>query len=350
MSSGKWIVRFACVSLAILLTLIAVAYVIDPLFQFRYREGNAYELPESAASGLLANFEYNMLIIGSSMTQNFNMDTCRELLSCEPLHVGIGGIYTPELEELLQVAYRTGKAEKYYICIDLYLFEKEYEQRLPRYLFKDDIGSKIRYLLSNEVWFRYLPLDVGLELFRCMGIKLPSKLNINSDVDKYCYWGDRFSFGEDIVIDNYSNGQYGVSEVKLDGLYERMESNVDEFLASLDFEKGEHIFFFPPYSTLYWCDAQKRGYFDVFLNIKEYFVNRANECGAIVYDFQSADLTVDLDNYKDTTHYSPEINDWMLKCFANKENIVTVENISVFKEGLIENVEQFVEEHAFLFD
>ena len=41
-----------------------------------------------------------------------------------------------------------------------------------------------------------------------------------------------------------------------------------------------------------------------------------------VYDFQAEELIGDLDNYKDTTHYKPEINDWMIRCFYNNNNLV----------------------------
>lgn len=350
MSSAKWIACFTSILVVVLILLIITAYIIDPLFRFRYKEGNAYELPECASSGLVENYDYDMLIIGSSMIQNFNMDTCRELLNCNPLHIGIGGIYTPDLEKLLQVAYRVEKAKTYYVCIDLYLFEKDYEQRFPDYLYRDDVLSKVQYLLSNEVWFHYLPLDIGLELLRDLRIDLPSKLNINSDVDKFSYWGDRFTFGEDIVIDNYKENSYSVSEVEQDGLYERMKSNIDSFLSTIDINKGEHIFFFPPYSALYWCDTKEKGYFDDYLKAKEYFVKRANECGATVYDFQSADVTMNLNNYKDTTHYSPGINDWMVRCFANRECIVTTENMDDYKNVLIENVNLFGEGFSSLFN
>ena len=46
-----------------------------------------------------------------------------------------------------------------------------------------------------------------------------------------------------------------------------------------------------------------------------------------VYDFQAIPEICDLDNYKDITHYSAQINEYMVDCFANKKYIVTSDTI-----------------------
>ena len=54
---------------------------------------------------------------------------------------------------------------------------------------------------------------------------------------------------------------------------------------------------------------------------------------------------MDLNNYKDTTHYSPEINDWMVDCFANNSYIITEEDMNEFQEILIQNTAAFREKY-----
>ena len=83
------------------------------------------------------------------------------------------------------------------------------------------------------------------------------------------------------------SGKYSVSEVNTENLYERMTSHIDDYLLNYNFEKGTHTFFFPPYSSLFWCDAQNSGYFDAYLRAKQYFVLRATEYGANVYDSEA---------------------------------------------------------------
>ena len=92
------------------------------------------------------------------------------------------------------------------------------------------------------------------------------------------------------------------------------------------------------------------GTFEAYMQAKKYFVQKLTDCGAIVYDFQSADVIVDLNNYKDITHYSPEINDWMVECFANQEYIITVENCDEFQAGLERRLEEFRLKYSYLFE
>ena len=115
----KWIRNFLCFLLAIVLLLSGVAYIVDPFMQFRPRD-NAYLLEEwYVGSGLIKTYDYDTLILGSSMIQNFDMDVFRQELGVKPLHVGIGAMSPEEMAEFLNLAYDTGKADTYYLCVDL---------------------------------------------------------------------------------------------------------------------------------------------------------------------------------------------------------------------------------------
>ena len=104
----KWIRNFLCILLAILLFLSGIAYIVDPFMQFRVRD-NAYFLEEWYVSGgLIKNYDYDTLILGSSVTQNFDMDVFRQELGVKPLHIGLGAMSPEEMAEFLNLAYDTG--------------------------------------------------------------------------------------------------------------------------------------------------------------------------------------------------------------------------------------------------
>ena len=350
LSSVKWIGRFFAWALLLVLLLTLIAYAVDPFLQFRARD-NCYELCVHAATGLIRNYDYDFLIVGSSMTQNFDMDVVRRELGVKPLHVGLGGMKSSELLDLMQVAYEAGAADSFLVSADLYRFTDEVPGRvLPDYLFRTDPLSRLHYLLSYQVWFHYLPMDLALVTLNRAGISPPAGLHVNTSIDRYQYWGDRDKFGEDVVLRNYRSGAYAVSAVDTEDLYNRMKRNIDAFLGGFDYSAGEHIFFFPPYSCLYWANAQNEGYCEEYLRAKAYFVQRAAEYGAVVYDFQSADCTTDLNNYKDTTHYCPAINDWIIACIAKGEYLATADSIGPSRERLLENTSRFREQYAELFE
>ena len=338
----KWLVSFGAIVLAIVIALSSIAYIIDPYFQFRTRDHSYMLSGWFVSGGLIKNYDYDTLIIGSSMTQNFDMEYFRQTMDAKPLHIGLGGINPVEIGELMEVAYKTDKATDYYIGIDLSMFtDTTQTSRNFQYLLNDDLLSRLRYLLSYEVWFCYIPVDLALMTLDKLGISLPKKFSYSRSIDHLENWSLDFSFGEDIVWSNYTNAQYSVSQIDTNNLYNKMVTCIDLFFSRLDLTKGKHHFFFPPYSSLFWCDAQNSGYFDAYLKAKEYFIQKAEISGATVYDFQSAEFTSNLNNYKDTTHYCPEINDWMIECFANQDYIVTQQDYITVKNTLINNTNTF---------
>ena len=241
-SAKKWILSFFAVQAAGLLFFAAAAYLIDPFFQFRVRD-NTYTLQERFVSGgLVKNYRYDTLLIGSSMTRNFDMNLIRKELRAEPLHIGLGGVRPTEINELVSLAYDSGRSGRYYICVDLGFFGNPSEEsRLPRYLLKRDILSHLRYLLSYEVWFRYIPVDLGLLLCDRLGVKLPERISYSRSIDRLGDWEYRYNYrGKEEVIGRYRKKIGRVPALETAGLYERMTAHIYEYFSHFNFENGEH--------------------------------------------------------------------------------------------------------------
>lgn len=340
--SSRWILSFFALILVLAVCFGALSFAIDPFLQFRIRD-NAYMLSGWFVSpGLIQNHDYDTLILGSSMAQNFRMDTFRETLGIKPLKIALGGIRFREISELTALAYEAEKANTFYISADLSQFTNDTkESRNFQYLMRHDVLSRLRYLFSYEVWFRYVPTDAALLAADFVGVSLPEKFRRARSIDWLEDWSLDAAFGEDVVINNYKIGSFQVSDVDTDDLLSRMYANIVEYLDAFQYDKGAHVFFFPPYSSLCWTYAQDHDYFEEYLQAKEYFIEKASALGAIVYDFQSADFTMDLNNYRDTTHYSPEINDWMVSCFASGDYRVTEENVDALQQKLVDNTNAF---------
>ena len=67
----KWIFLLFVTILAIIVVLVSLAYIIDPFFQFRVKDNKYMLTGRFVSPGLIKNYEYDTLILGSSMTQNF---------------------------------------------------------------------------------------------------------------------------------------------------------------------------------------------------------------------------------------------------------------------------------------
>ena len=353
-ASRRWILGFFAVVLAAVLVLSAAAYAIDPFLQFRAKDNTYLLRGWFVDSGLVRNYDYDTLIIGSSMVQNFDMELWREKLGGKPLHIGMGAISAREISELVNIAYDSHKADKYYICVDQYLFSTESDNtHFPAHLLRTDLLSRLRYLLSYEVWFRYIPVDIVYRILDLLHVELPEKYENKKSIDKLGDWRLDFppgTVGREAVLRYYSKGQYSVSAVNTENLSERMKKRIDHFLDTFSYVRGEHVFFFPPYSSLFWCDAQSEGYYSFYQSVKGYFAEQAMQRGAAVYDFQGADCTLDLDNYRDTSHFLPVVSDWIIDCFARGDCRMTKDNIPAMLDKALENTNRFRTENPDLFE
>ena len=337
----KWLLNLLLGVLISSFLILSIVFMVDPFLQYRSRDKGYILNPRYVTPGLIKNFDYDTIIIGSSMTQNFNMQVFREYFNDKPLHVNCGGMTTRDIVSSIKLANKINKAKKYYICIDLANFNSNTQRRIPEHLFRDDFFSKIRYSFSHEVWFEFIPVDMFLLGIQKIGKQLPEDYKYRIDVDYLGYWAHQHKFSRAIVMNKYQSNIDKVSEVDNKGLNERMKKNIDKFFEDLKDCKDKYNFFFPPYSVLFWHNADKKGYIKQYLDAKRYFVTKAIQQNHNVYDFQAEEFICDLDNYKDTTHYKPEINDWMTKCFYNNSNLVNDEITAENETKLLSILQKF---------
>ena len=61
-----------------------------------------------------------------------------------------------------------------------------------------------------------------------------------------------------------------------------------------------------------------------------------------IYDFQSAiEITTNLNNYKDFTHYHQNINNWMIEQIKENNYLVTKDNIDEHLENLRKQIKEY---------
>ena len=54
------------------------------------------------------------------------------------------------------------------------------------------------------------------------------------------------------------------------------------------------------------------------------YAGHGDEFVNTIFDFYNLELTADFENYRDISHYTKDINDYLVECFADGTGIVTV--------------------------
>lgn len=330
MTHKKWVTTTISLFLVMLLILGSITFVVDPLYQYRYDENDNYYLNSKfSCAGLIKNYPYDSVMLGSSMTQNFDPDVFEKKMGLDLLKVNIGGMTVPETCFYLEYINRHSDCKKVFFSVDLQRFATppdEAEFNIPQYLingYEDDY----RYLLGSEVYTRFLPVDLLIKGLEIANIEIPYSFEKATDIDELGSWYEDYSYGEDVVLNHLQTNGFGAYDIEAKGLGASVNENIDlliETLSALD-KDTEYILFFPPYSSLFWVYAKQNGIFEIFCDAKERIFELAQELENVtIFDFHNLELTADFENYRDISHYTKDINDYLVECFADGTGIVTV--------------------------
>ena len=328
-SASKRLVIVLLTVLLILSGFAAVCYYFDPFCHFHAPlAGHSYNnvYPYYLNDGIIRQYDFTGIITGTSMTENFKASEAEQLFGGRFIKIPLSGTSFPEMTDQLKRAYRHGKAPQYVIrSLDpfaIVMRKDEYMRNLAEfdYLYNDLLFDDIKYLLNLEVFCKYT-LDV---FFNRISEDEPS-----IDFDSYCSW-DRPT-GKEAVLERYSIDDFPVKEsVFSPEDRERIAENIRCNITDIAYEHPETTFFYfyPPYSIVNWATAARQNTLHSFIESMKTAAEEMLKCPNIrLFGFDDHyDITCDLNNYKDPTHYCSAINSLLLEYMSENVSLLTPEN------------------------
>lgn len=341
MKYKKCLKKILLVVLTFIFFIMGFNYIIDPfqhyrkstIYSFNFKGNQRYINP-----GLAKNYDYKSIIIGTSMTENFSLLKASKIIN-DPIKLSIAGGSAFEFNKLLQIAFNksNNKIEKVLFGIDVYSFLGDFNNLsngyLPEYLYDDNVLNDYKYLFNIDV------LSDSFKLF----LTIFNKSKVDTNYNKMFEWQDSYSsqFKIENVIKSWENRDAIFNHKSKNWNLELLEDSFDKNIFNLIKENKNIKFyiFYPPYSILTYKDWEEKKILDTIVAFKEYIFFRLKSLNNVeLYDFQiDNDITFNLNNYKDLTHYSQNINDKIILQIYNKKNLLEEEN---FNENKIKFREQ----------
>ncbi len=323
----SWSLRFI-ITYAVLLTVIGgVTVVIDPFFHYhKPLSVLGYLMTDRDEryinDGIVKHFDYDSIITGSSMTQNFKASEFDGLFGTRSVKVPLSGGSYLEINEELERAFKAnGNIRLVLRGLDYGLISASPDEMLmgkyPDYIYDDNILNDAEYFLNKEVFTLGTWFDVIW--YTLHGGK-------TTTFDEYENWNDRVVFGKDAAISQYRRGprQEVVPYTPLDT--RNLEENVIRLAA--EHPETEFYFFFTPSSILSFDSFRQQGMLENQLSWEKEAIELM-----LPYDnirlfsfFDEFDMITDLDNYKDENHYREEYNSYILECIRDGKHELTKEN------------------------
>ena len=343
MNSKKFIVFTFSLTFVLLLCVAVPIIVVDPFFHYHApREDLSYNFYNQryVTDGILKNFDYDAIIIGTSMTDNFKKSDMDEIFGTNCVKVPLPGASYKEVNQNIAKAISENEDLKIVVrgldFVNLYADKDEmgYDEDLyPDYLYDNNIFNDVYYVLDKEVLTQSVIQDVILHT---------NEGQETTNFDDYSSWYLAYTFSKEATLRTYERP----AEIKpMDTFSEEyretvygnvMQNIVDLAKANPDVE---FYYFFTPYSIAYFDREYREGRLVRNIDSAEYATELILECPNIkLYSFFDIhEIICDLDFYKDIIHYSELINRSILVYMKEGTGLLTKDN---YKQHF-DNMRQF---------
>ena len=344
-SSKKFIKRLAATVLIFLVLIGAIVYVFDPFYHYHKPWLGMKAVlndKEYQCIGTLRNFDYDALIVGSSVMENNDNSWFSDAYDVTAIKAIRSYGATADLCYLLDAAYEDHDLKYVFYNIDpssLYgEAETTYESTgCPMYLYDKNPFNDIQYLYNKDVLMEKIPYQVA------------SSFIGDYDENLSYNWAKWKTFGQDMVLGLYFRSLEVTEMLPEDAYKDKLEANIVLLTAQVEAHpETEFIFFYPPYSMLWWDMSYRGGETDAIIYCEKEMTKRLLSYDNVkVFCFQTEEeVTTNLDNYMDTLHFSPEINKLMLDKIVAGENELTMENYEQVLDSMKDFTDKVVNEYV----
>lgn len=336
MSKSKWWILGFVICVVILMGGVAYCTIkVDPYFHYHKPHTDWYfytiDNQRSQNDGISRHFEYEAIITGTSMTENFKVTDAKKIFGCEFIKVPYSGGTYYEINNNVKVAIAHQPKLKMVIRgLDIsHLIEDKCATRedlgkYPYYLYDDNPFNDVKYLFNRNIVFSRVTsmLKERNETGFKPGI---------TSFDDYSNWMKWYSFGKNAVCTQDCSQMAAAEQEPLtDSEIRMVQDNVHQNVISVADDHPDIVFyyFFPPYSGVWWQQKYNDGQLNKHIQAERIAVEEILKTPNIkLFSFNNMDDIVnDLNNYKDSMHYGEWINSLMLRYMKDEVGLLTTSN------------------------
>jgi len=324
--AGKRAMRlFLAMSAAWAAVIILFTFVADPFLVYHrptWYQPTFYSQERYMNQGLVRQFEYDTIIIGTSMTQNFRPSQVNEATGGKVVKLSISGSTADEHYYTAKLALETGKVKRVIWGLDYFSLKFRAENPdFPAYLYDDAYWNDYRY------WFNY---TVFKHFAR--GIQRTFAGAKPQNIDLLNNWERQVTFDRERAIAAYRIAKrqevgYGSNEEPLP----LIKDNFNRYILSLvqRYPEVDFFFYYPPYSILrqnVWYELNPIRFANQLAMRKYMFERFSAYPNTAVFDFQTETAwTHDLSGYSDLSHHRGEWNEKIAEAIGRNDPRYRVE-------------------------
>ena len=343
-----WVLGFSVLVVAVRVFVAVLTVYVDPFFHYHEPRTDEFyyslDNQRSQSDGIVKRFDYQGIITGTSMTENFRTTEAYGLFDCRFVKVPLSGATFKEISDLLETALNANPDLRIIIRgLDINRLGNDPDQmrtdlgEYPTYLYDNDLFNDIHYVFSREVVFSrvYTMVRDRSDPYICPGI---------THFNEYSNWMDdeAWTFGRKTLYpDGVTVEEPRHHPERADIDMGSVRENIRQNVAALAEAWPDVTFycFFTPYSAKWWQTELEAMRLDQNIEAERIAIEELLKYDNIrLFSFNNlTNITTDLNNYKDATHYGDWINSLILRYMYDGRCLLTPENY----EAQLEQERQF---------
>lgn len=324
----KWFCRCVGILVFLLVAIAAVVVFVDPYFHyhkpFSFLSYRLYE-ERYANDGIERHFDYDAIITGTSMAQNFKPSEMDALFGTKAVKAPFSGAGYRELSENLDRALSRNKNVKMVLMAVDYnglLRAADWQQyeEYPTYLYDDNPLNDASYLFNKNILYHGVMSNLVMSL----------KGEPSTTMDEYSSWVNET--GLEHILLSYDREDVNIPKDKDFGEEEcqTVTQTVQSNLVALanKYPDTEFYLFYTPYSICYWDALSIKGTIFRQTEAEKTATQLLLSCPNVkLFNFfDRYEVITNTDYYNDDGHYSYQVNSMMLEWMAEGTGLLTEDN------------------------
>ena len=332
--AGIWLVGWLAVVGVLLVGIFLMVHHVDPFMHYHepYTDEYFYKLDNERSQnpGIIAHFDYDTMVTGTSMVQNFKTSVVDEEFGRTSIKICFSGATFKEINDNVRYALeQQPKLTRVIRSMDMNMFLDAPDKMrtelgvYPDYLYDGNPLTDVKYIFNKDVIFRSAEMISAADY--------SDKYRGITTFDKYARWQDWNKFGPGRVIGKgLKPMKEGERRLLNDEERKNLEENIRQNVTSLaaEYPDVQFFYFIPPYSAVWWERVLREGTFYVHFEAERFLIEECLKYDNIyLFSFNNCtDITTELNFYKDTTHYGEWVSDWMVRKMKEGRYRLTKEN------------------------
>lgn len=359
------------VTLLYFTVLIGHNFILDP-WQFChkpwFRETTFIRNARFQNAGLINNYQFDSIILGTSMAENFSAKEASKLWGTHFINLSVSGSYYSERSLVLKRTLAKKNIKNIIFTLDFYPYAGVGT-------FRRDYPVEQFSFLYNQNRFDDMAIYLNWTFFTCWSLKnsctdlLPG--NRRFSLESLYEWGSapmymrRFGGLKNWLSEKEDDQMQAAFKLIIDAADKVRNNNIPQFTTAkkTQYQKNlqdsfvyyiakeaethqdtQFYLFFPPFSRIRYAVWQQSNpdYFKLYTQYIHFVADTAQQYGNIhVFGFDALDFPDNIAHYKDTKHFGVEIDSKILHWMKNRQHELTDKNIADYIETITRKARQY---------